>query len=224
MTFSIVARCAKTGQFGIAAATAMPAVGKLLTHAFAGAGAIATQARINPYLGIDGLELLRHGLGAEEVMERLCQLDPRADLRQFAVVDAVGGSAVWTGPGCPDWAGHLLGDGFTVQGNRLAGRDVLTAAAAAFERMADAPLVDRLIEALAAGDDEGGDTKGERSATIYLVDTEEYPLWDIRVDEHDHPVKELRRLHGVFASDVVPQIRKMPTRANPAGEPGEDVA
>lgn len=224
MTFSIIARCRDTGQFGIAAATAMPAVGKLLTHAFAGLGAVATQARLNPYLGIDGLDLLRQGLSAEEIVQRLSRADPRADLRQFAVVDAAGACAAWTGSGCPAWAGHRLDDGYTVQGNRIAGPQVLDDAAAAFRRTAGAGLDRRLIAALAAGDAAGGDIKGERSATLYIVDTEDYPLWDIRVDEHARPVAELKRLHAVFARDVVPQIRRMPTRANPAGEPGEDAA
>jgi uncharacterized Ntn-hydrolase superfamily protein len=224
MTFSIVARCQKTGQLGVAAATAMPAVGKLLTHAFTGVGAVATQARLNPYLGIDGLDLLRQGLSAEETLERLKGLDPRADLRQFAVVDASGGRAAWTGPGCPEWAGHHLDDGFTVQGNRIAGQKVLDAAAEAFKRHSDASLDRRLVEALKAGDEVGGDTKGERSATLYVVDTEEYPLWDIRVDEHESPVEELGRLHGVFSRDLLPQIAKMPTRDNPAGEFGEEAA
>jgi uncharacterized Ntn-hydrolase superfamily protein len=224
MTFSIVARCQKTGQFGVAAATAMPAVGKLLTHAFTGVGAVATQARLNPYLGIDGLELLRQGLAAAEVVELLKQRDPRSDLRQFAVVDPSGETAAWTGSGCPDWAGHHLDDGFSVQGNRIAGPQVLRAAATAFKQWGEWPLDKRLVEALTAGDEAGGDTKGERSATIYIVASEEYPLWDIRVDEHDRPVEELRRLHGVFQDELVPEIVKMPTRANPAGEHGEHVA
>src|SRR5690606_20822301 len=93
MTMSIVARCVETGQFGVAAATAVPAVGKLLTHALPGVGAVATQARLNPYLGIDGLALLREGLEAAEVRERLAAMDPRSDLRQFAVIDAAGRTA-----------------------------------------------------------------------------------------------------------------------------------
>ncbi|HEX2257648.1 MAG TPA: DUF1028 domain-containing protein [Afifellaceae bacterium] len=224
MTFSIVAKCRRTGQFGIAAATAMPAVGKLLTHAFTGAGAVATQARINPYLGIDGLEHLRRGVAAGQVIERLTREDPRMDLRQVAVVDAAGRTAAWTGQGCPGWAGHHLDDGFSVQGNRLAGPRVLEAAAEAFVALHDKPLDERLIAALAAGDSEGGDMKGERSATIYVVDSEEYPIWDIRVDEHDSPIAELKRLHGVFKDELLPQIQKMPTRANPAGEHGEETA
>lgn len=224
MTFSIVAQCRRSGQFGIAAATAMPAVGKLLTHAFVGAGAVATQARINPYLGIDGLEHLRRGLAADAVIEMLKQGDPRMDLRQVAVVDAAGRTAAWTGEGCPGFAGHHQGDGFCVQGNRLAGPRVLQAAAETFTSLFDRPLDERLVHALAAGDAEGGDRKEERSATIYVVDTEEYPLWDIRVDEHEHPIEELRRLHEIFRTDLLPQIKRMPSRANPAGEHGEETA
>ena len=224
MTLSIVAMCPHSGQFGIAAATAMPAVGKLLTHARAGCGAVATQARINPYLGIDGLELLRRGLSADAVLERLKRQDPRMDLRQVAIVDRRGAVAAWTGTGCPVYSGALTGDGFSVQGNRLEGRRVLEAMATAFGEDAGAPLADRLVSALAAGFAAGGDIKPEHSATIYVVDEEEYPLWDIRVDEHPDPVSELRRLHGVFAEPVVPQIRRMPTRAHPAGLPGEEIA
>lgn len=224
MTFSIVAHCSRTGQFGIAAATAMPAVGKLLTHAAAGAGAVATQARINPYLGIDGLRLLQEGLAASAVIEQLAQRDPRMDLRQVAIVDARGQAAVHTGSGCPEWAGHLIGEGFAIQGNRVTRPEVLERAREALSRDRELPLARRLLDALKAGDTEGGDRKGEHSATIYVVDTEEYPLWDIRVDQHARPLEELERLFHIFATDVVPQIKRMPSRAHPAGEEGEEVA
>lgn len=224
MTFSIVARCARSGQFGIAAATAMPAVGKLLTHAAAGMGAVATQARINPYLGIDGLELLRKGLDAQAVIDRLAETDPRMDLRQVAVLDAAGQAAVHTGDRCPEWAGHLTGQGFAIQGNRITSPKVLEKARESLLGEPEALLAQRLLNALKAGDTEGGDRKGEHSATIYVVDTEEYPLWDIRVDEHPRPLEELERLFHVFAERVVPQIKRMPSRAHRAGEAGEEVA
>ncbi|WP_313055847.1 DUF1028 domain-containing protein [Pseudomonas lopnurensis] len=223
MTFSLIARCPRTGQFGVAAATAMPAVGKLLTHAAAQMGAVATQAQINPYLGIDGLRLLRQGESAAQVLERLGHTDPCMELRQCAVIDGRGDVACWTGPKCPPWAGSIAGEQFCVQGNRLAGPDVLEAVADAYRRAAAQPLVERLMEAIAAGDACGGDRCGESSATIYVVDREEYPLWDIRVDHHRDPVAELRRLHRVFARDVVPEILAMPTRANPAGKAAEQV-
>lgn len=222
MTFSIVARCPRTGQFGVAAATAMPAVGKLLSHAAAGAGAVATQAQVNPYLGLDGLALLRQGLSAKEVLERLKDTDPCMELRQCALIDAQGDSLCWTGDKCLPWAGSLSGKQFSVQGNRLVGPQVLDAVAEAFRHAEKRPLIERLIEALAAGDRCGGDRHGESSAVIYVVDQEEYPLWDIRVDHHLDPVDELRRLHKVFAREVLPEVLAMPTRDNPAGLAAED--
>ena len=222
MTFSIVARCPRTGQFGVAAATAMPAVGKLLSHAAAGAGAVATQAQVNPYLGLDGLALLRQGLSAKEVLERLKDTDPCMELRQCALIDAQGDSLCWTGDKCLPWAGSLSGEQFSVQGNRLVGPQVLDAVAEAFRHAEKRPLIERLIEALAAGDRCGGDRHGESSAVIYVVDQEEYPLWDIRVDHNLDPVAELRRLHKVFAREVLPEILAMPTRDNPAGLAAED--
>ncbi|MCW1937918.1 DUF1028 domain-containing protein [Pseudomonas sediminis] len=222
MTFSIVARCPRTGQFGVAAATAMPAVGKLLSHAAAGTGAVATQAQVNPYLGLDGLALLRQGLSAKEVLERLKDTDPCMELRQCALIDAQGDSLCWTGEKCLPWAGSLSGEQFSVQGNRLVGPQVLDAVAEAFRHAEERPLIERLIEALAAGDRCGGDRHGESSAVIYVVDQEEYPLWDIRVDHNLDPVAELRRLHKVFAREVLPEILAMPTRDNPAGLAAED--
>jgi uncharacterized Ntn-hydrolase superfamily protein len=221
MTFSIVARCPRSGQFGVGAATAMPAVGKLLSHAQAGFGAVATQAQINPYLGLDGLKFLAQGYSAEQVLQQLQQTDPAMALRQCAVVDASGQVACWTDRGCLHWAGSIAGEQFSVQGNRLAGRRVLEAIADAFETHHERPLIERLIEAIAAGDREGGDRCGESSAAVYVVDTEEYPLWDIRVDHHPDPVRELRRLHQVFEEQVLPEILKMPTRRHPGGKPVE---
>lgn len=221
MTMSIVARCPETGQFGVGAATAMPAVGKLLTHALAKVGAVATQAQLNPYLGIDGVRLLQNGRGAREVMKILRDRDPGAEDRQFAVIDREGNTAAFTGGDCLGWAGHRENAGFSVQGNRLTGQDVLHEVAEAFRRTAGKSLDERLMEALEAGDSVGGDRHGERSATIYIVEKEEYPLWDIRVDAHPDPFSELRRLHDIFARKLIPEIRRMPTRANPAGSAEE---
>jgi uncharacterized Ntn-hydrolase superfamily protein len=221
MTFSLIARCPDTGQFGVAAATAIPAVGKLLTHAIAGVGAVATQARLNPYLGIDGVRLLQNGRSAREVMKILRDRDPRAEDRQFAVIDRQGNTAAFTGSDCLHWAGHQENEGFSVQGNRLTGQDVLDKLAEAFRRSAGKSLDERLMEALEGGDSVGGDRHGERSATIYIVEKEEYPLWDIRVDAHPNPFSELRRLHDIFARKLIPEIRRMPTRANPAGSAEE---
>lgn len=219
MTISIVARCARSGQFGIGATTAMPAVGKLLTHAAAGVGAIATHALLNPYLGIDGLTLLQQRLSAQDVVELLKRSDPRIEARQFAVIDGAGRAVAFTGEECPDWAGQHEEEGFSVQGNRLAGPQVLEAAVAVLQRtqQQDVPLVERFVLALAAAKEAGGDKKGEKSAALYVMDTEEYPLWDIRVDYHDQPVAELHRLYTVFRNALLPHIKEMPTRKNPAG-------
>ncbi|GGK06840.1 pilus assembly protein [Pseudomonas matsuisoli] len=200
----------------------MPAVGKLLSHAAAGYGAVATQAQINPYLGLDGLRLLCEGHTAEEALALLQGTDPCMTLRQVALIDANARTACWTGDDCLPWAGSRQGEGYSVQGNRLAGKHVIDAVANAFLDRAEQPLIERLLEAVAAGDATGGDRHGESSATLYVVDQEAYPLWDIRVDQHLDPVTELRRLHDVFAREVVPEILRMPTRANPAGKHGED--
>jgi len=222
MTFSIIARCERSGQFGVAAVTALPAVGKLVTHAHPGAGAVATQARLNPYLGIDGVALLQEGLSADAVRSRLVEADPRIEARQFAVIDAEGRTATFTGIECLDWAGSREGPGYSIQGNRLAGEHVIDSIAVVMDRDPMLALAERLIDALEAGAMAGGDTKGARSSTIYIVDREEYPLWDIRVDEHDRPIEELRRLHGIFKRELLPEICRMPSRADPGGSNEED--
>ena len=224
VTLSIVARCARTGQFGVGAMTAVPAVGNLLAHALARTGAVATQARVNPYLGIDGIAFLRQRLCADDVLGMLKRADPRIEARQLAIIDASGRTATFTGAECMAWAGALEGDGFAVQGNRLAGRRVLDAAAAAFTSTHSAPLVERLIAALLAADGAGGDRHEEESAAVYVVDNEDYPLWDIRVDQNDAPLVELQRLHAVFRDRLLPEILRMPTRSNPGGQPDESEA
>jgi uncharacterized Ntn-hydrolase superfamily protein len=217
VTLSIIARCARSGQFGVGAMTAVPAVGKLLAHAAPRTGAVATQARTNPYLGLDGIALLRQSLPADEVLARLKQADPRIEARQVAVIDAQGRTASFTGVECTPYAGALAGDCFSIQGNRLGSRQVLEAAASAFQLHEDKSLSERMLEALCAGDAAGGDRHEEESASIYVMDVEDYPLWDIRVDQNPHPLVELRRLYHVFRERLLPEILRMPTRTNPAG-------
>lgn len=221
MTFSLIAHCKESGQFGVVATTAVPAVGKLLTHARAKVGAVATQARLNPYVGIDGLKLLGSGHAAEAVLEKLKVADPCFQQRQFAVIDRNGDTAAWTGNECLDWAGHKTFSGFSVQGNRLEGPEVLAAIEEAFRGSEGDVLSRRLIRAIAAGGKAGGDREGARSATLYLVDSEDYPLWDIRVDDYAAPIEELKRLYDVFEEKVIPHIREMPTRENPGGSHGK---
>jgi uncharacterized Ntn-hydrolase superfamily protein len=222
MTLSIVARCARTGQLGISAATAVPAVGKFVTHAEAQCGAIATQARVNPYLGIDGLTLLRKRLCAADVLAALCRADPRIEARQLGIVDSAGRSCAHTGNECLPYAGSKQGAGFSVQGNRLAGPHVIETAAEYLEKFADLTLAERLLRALSAAEDAGGDREGEESAVLYVVDAEEYPLWDMRVDQHRDPVAELERLYPIFLERLLPDIARMPTRRHPAGLSDEE--
>ena len=214
MTFSIVARCERTGQCGVAAATAMVAVGKLASHAMAGHGAIATQAELNPYIGYDGMRLLAGGMSAEQTLARVLKNDSDPEARQVGVIDGKGRTAAWTGHRNLRWSGHAFGRGFSVQGNRLAGPQVLDSVIRVMHATEDRPLAQRLLLAIEAGDAEGGDREGERSSTIFVFDREEYPLWDIRVDDHDEPVKELRRLFHLFEERLLPEIEKMPKRGD----------
>jgi uncharacterized Ntn-hydrolase superfamily protein len=219
MTLSIAARCPETGQLGVAAITHMIGIGKIVTHARPGVGAVATQGEMNPYHGIDGLDRMARGCGAREALEPLLRGDAGRAERQSAGVDARGTAWAWTGEDLPDWRGHRCGEGWSVQGNRLVGPEVLDATVAAYAEAAGAPFADRLVRAVEGGHAAGADHAGERSATLYVMADEEYPLWDVRVDSSDEPVAELRRLHGVFVDEVLPIIEGLPTRAMPSEAP-----
>jgi uncharacterized Ntn-hydrolase superfamily protein len=216
MTWSIVARDARTGAFGVAVATRYFAVGAICPWAKSGVGAIATQALINPLYGPRGLELLRDGAGADATVQRLLAADPGAATRQIHVVDAAGRSAAHTGVDTKGWSGHRIGDGFSVAGNMLAGERVLAATFDAFAA-SDAPLAERLIDALDAGEAEGGDRRGKQSAALTVFTTEDYPQLSLRVDDHPEPLAELRRLYRVSQGRFAVFRPFMPTRANPAG-------
>lgn len=218
MTFSIVARCPRTDQIGVAACTATLGVGKLVCWANSNAGAIATQAFVNPYYGIDGVRLLGEGYSADQVLQQLLANDPSPHQRQVGIIDREGRTVAWEGSACLNWAGHLQGENFCCQGNRLTGAETLEAMGRAFTDHADKDLAERLLLALDAGEGEGGDRHGSRSANVYVFATEEYPLWDMRVDDAPNPVKEMHRLHKRFAENLVPYIKKLPTRRHRAGE------
>lgn len=216
-TFSITARCPRTGEFGVAVSTKVPAVGSLCPFARADVGAIASQSFVNPYLGIWGLQHLAEGLSAEETLGKLLASDPDAQKRQLAVVDRDGRAAAFTGTECDTWNGHRTGDGYAVAGNMLVGRETIDAMAVAFEAKAGESLAERLLSALEAGQQAGGDKRGRQSAALYVVATEEYPLLDLRVDEHQDPVRELRRVYEVVKVQLLPLMRMLPTKENPAG-------
>ncbi|MGQ0548463.1 MAG: DUF1028 domain-containing protein [Armatimonadota bacterium] len=198
-TFSIVAHDPATGESGVAVASKFLSVGAVVPWAQAGAGALATQAWANLSFGPDGLELLRQGLPAREVVDRLTAGDDGRSHRQVGIVDSRGGAAAWTGTDCFPWAGHVTGSGFTCQGNILTGEAVVRAMAETFERTAG-PLPERLVAALAAGQEHGGDSRGQQSAALYVVkEKSSYGGYldryvDLRVDDHAAPVDELRKL------------------------------
>jgi uncharacterized Ntn-hydrolase superfamily protein len=214
MTFSIVGYCERTGQIGVAATTALQSVGKLACHAVANVGAIASQALLNPYLAYDGLRLLEHGFTAEKALERVLAGDPDVEKRQVGVVDNQGRTAAWTGPETIPWAGQMTGRSFSAQGNRLAGPQVLEQMVQTMHDTEHLDLAERFSLALQAGDEMGGDTKGERSVNVLVFSAEEYPLCDIRIDDHDAPMQELRRLFRLYQEEILPNVKKLPKRAD----------
>jgi uncharacterized Ntn-hydrolase superfamily protein len=216
MTWSIIARDYSTGQFGIAVATRFFAVGARVPHLAAGIGAIATQALVNPYYGIDGLRLLREGRSPRAVVEALIAADGGRESRQMHIMDAGGRIASHTGRDCVDWCGHVEGDGFSIAGNILAGARVLDDTAQAYLANRDLPFAQRLIAAMHAGEAAGGE-RGKHSAALLIHGKEEWSDLDLRVDDHIDPLAELERLEAVSRERWVHFRKYLPTRQNPAG-------
>jgi uncharacterized Ntn-hydrolase superfamily protein len=222
MTWSIVARDEATGQIGIAVSTCAFAVGARVPFIATGVGAVATQAFLNPFYGYRGLELLRAGAAAEDVVRIVTTADEgRAD-RQVHVMDRAGRIAAYTGEGCVHWCGHLVRDTFSVAGNMLAGPRVIERTAEVFAASTALSFARRFLTALQAGEDAGGDKRGKQSAAILIHDDEEYPLLDIRVDDHVDPLAELARLEEVARRRFLHYRKLMPSRNNPAGVTGGD--
>lgn len=215
-TFSIVARCERTAQLGIAVASAVPAVGSMCPYAIAGVGAVSTQSWVNPYLATEILVRLRGGLSAEQALVEALAADPAAGSRQIGAVDAAGGGAAWTGEDCTPWCGHIVGPMMAVQGNMLVDGRTVVAMANAFRASAAESLPERLVHALEAGDEAGGDKRGKQSAALLVHATEDYPLLSLRVDEHAAPVRELRRVFGIARHQLLPFVEGMPRKG---GEP-----
>jgi uncharacterized Ntn-hydrolase superfamily protein len=215
VTFSIAARCPRTGMLGVATSSKALAAGGMVPYCRARVGAIASQSFVNPYLGIDGLELLEHGLTAERALERLVEGDPGRDLRQLAIIDREGRPACYTGERCIPWAGQVLGAGYVCLGNILEGEEVVKAMARAFETTLVEELSERLIQALEAGQAAGGDRRGRQSAGITVVSEEAYPLCDLRVDDHPDPIVELRRVFEIYKGEAAGMQQMMPRRDDP---------
>jgi len=217
VTWSIVARDARSGAFAVAITTKFFAVGALCPHAASGVGALATHALVNPIYGSAGMKMLAGGMPAADVVRRLTEADAGSVIRQLHAVDATGRVAAHTGTGCIDWCGHRLGEGFSVAGNMLAGPAVVDRTFDAYQAGAAKPLPRRLLDALDAGQEAGGDKRGKQSAALLIYSTEDYPDYDLRVDDHAEPLAELRRLLDMYEADFQMFREVIPTRANPTG-------
>lgn len=209
-TFSIVAYDPKTGDLGVAVESKYFGVGSVVPWAKAGVGAVATQSRAKVSFGPDGLVAMAAGKAAPDVLKDLLAADEYREVRQVGMIDAQGRAAAHTGKECLVWAGHRVGENFTVQGNLLAGEEVVADMAAAFERArksGEGELGEWLMAALEAGQAAGGDRRGQQSAALLVVranggpggDNDRYI--DLRVEDHREPIVELRRLlkmHRLF--------------------------
>jgi uncharacterized Ntn-hydrolase superfamily protein len=180
-------------------------------------GAVATQSFVNPYLGIDGLALLEKGFSAQQTLERLLTSDSGREVRQVSIVDSQGNAVAFTGKDCLSWYGHHVGEGYAVAANMMVDETTVRAMADAFEGNASDDLAERLLKSLEAGDATGGDYRGRQSAALLVYHTEEYPYRSLRVDEHPHPVAELRRIFEVSKKQLFAFIDMLPTRVNPHG-------
>lgn len=213
-TFSIVAFDPGREEWGVAVQSKFLAAAAVVSWARAGAGAVATQSYANLSFGTDGLDMLATGMVAEEVVEALTSSDPDRDLRQLGLVDKMGRAAAYTGQGCHDWAGHIVGEGYACQGNILI-PGTIEAMATRFEevRGGEGELADWLVSALDAGQAAGGDSRGRQAAGVLVVrekggyggKTDRY--LDLRVDDDPYPIRKLRQLvdmHHLYFGEVDP--------------------
>jgi uncharacterized Ntn-hydrolase superfamily protein len=219
MTWSIVARDPQTRHLGIAVASRFFAVGAAVPHIRGRVGAVATQAFVSPLYGTDGLKLLAEGRAPEEIIETLTSRDDGRRQRQFHLIDAQGRNAAYTGEICVDWAGHLVDDNVSVAGNMLAGPQVIAETLRVYKECAaaGAPLAERLLDAMDAGEAAGGDKRGRQSAAMVLYRDQDYPWLRINADDHTDPLGELRRLYAVAGERFLHVAETMPTRENPHG-------
>jgi len=222
-TFSVVARCARSEQLGVAVSSAVPAVGSICPFIKSGVGAVSTQSWVNPYLALEALRLIEAGRAAQQALDVVLADDEAKDLRQIGVVDHRGESGAWSGKQCTAWFGHVTAENFAIQGNMLTGADVIESMADAMRASESLDLAERLMLALEAGDATGGDKRGRQSAALRVHEREDYPLLDLRVDEHARPVSELRRVYEIAKAQLLPFVRGMPRKGQPATAPPDAV-
>lgn len=198
MTYSIVARDPATGEIGVAVESHYFSTGSVVTWAEPGVGAVATQSLARIEYGPEGIALMRDGIAAPEALARLTAADRGASVRQVAMIDAAGRVAVHTGERCIEAAGHIAGDSFSVQANMMTDATIWPAMSEAY-RAATGDLAERMLAALAAAQDAGGDIRGQQSAAMLVVGGDRAePAWkrevDLRVEDHAAPIDEMRRL------------------------------
>jgi uncharacterized Ntn-hydrolase superfamily protein len=223
MTFSLTARCPVTGMFGMVISSSSPAVAARCVHARANVGAVASQNITDPGLGQIGLDLLARGLGATEVRDALAASTPFIAYRQLAIVDATGGTASYSGSGTLGIHGTCIGEQAVATGNLLANDQVPTAMIAAYQAASASPFADRLLAALAAGLDQGGEAGPVHSAGLYVVREMSWPIADLRVDWSDCPIGALEELWAVYKPQLEDYVRRarQPTDAPGFGVAGE---
>jgi len=217
MTWSIVARDPATGHFGVAVASRFFAVGGIVPHVRGRVGAVATQAFVNPTYGPDALRLMDAGAPPDLIVPVFTGRDDGHPNRQFHLIDVHGRNVAFTGDKCVDWAGHLVADGVSVAGNMLEGPAVVADTLRAYQAAMDKPLAERLLIAMQAGEDAGGDKRGRQSACLVTYRDQDYAWLDIRADDHADPLAELRRLYAVAQERFLHVAETMATRENPHG-------
>ncbi|MCL3883249.1 DUF1028 domain-containing protein [Marivita sp. GX14005] len=216
MTYSLIARDETTGEIGIAVASRFFACGALVPHVGRRA-AVATQAFVNPLWGVEGLARLEAGEAAADVLADITARDDGRHLRQCHMMDAAGNFAAHTGTECTEWCGHITGAAHSVAGNMLAGEAVLRATFQAFEKDADLPLPDRMLRAMRAGEEAGGDKRGKQAAGLKIHRGEAYAILDLRADDHADPLTELERLLDVSRERYAHVAQTFATTGNFSG-------
>lgn len=216
MTWSIIARDEASGWFGVAVASKAFAVGAMVPFVRPGAGAIATQALINPLYGYRGLDLLAGGGEPADIVRELTEEDATQQ-RQLHIMDMQGRFSAYTGNACIGWCGHHIGRNYSVAGNTLAGPEVLERTARTFEELDTVPLPRRMILSMLAGEAAGGDSRGRQAAGLIVHDDRQYPLIDIRADDHPAPLDELDRLEAISRVRFRHYRKFMPSSTRPGG-------
>ena len=217
MTWSIIAHEATTGMVGLAVSTCAFAVGARVPSIETGIGVVASQSFVNPFYGPQALALLKQGASAQEAVDAITTADEGRSQRQVHIMDNHFRFAAYTGDGCVDWCGHLIRDTFSVAGNMLAGPQVIEQTADFYAAHPELPFAQRLLLALKAGEDAGGDKRGKQSAALLIHDQEDYAYLDIRVDDHADPLAELIRVEEKSRGRYMHYRKFMPSKASPFG-------